>query len=298
VDGMVCAAQIIRHEKGSCKVLFSNARSIASKLEQIAKCDPLPQRLYVTDIPATSRAIECVKRLNKAGVKVYWIDHHPLPENGLIERLGRVCRKFIYHEAMSTPAGILLSNWLGEGEPYYRQIGKICYAYEKGTPWERDWFRLLASHVGKAEWGMLERLAFNRPHTTEDLRHIKSQKTADDLAGKILSEKPQVVVTANDKRLAIYDTSAQPGVFLGQKVFQRHDVDYCIIRITERKWQIAANHNRSLYLERLAGLHDLEGLKVRLAGRPDRLLSAEVISPQPVPQDAQEHIVAWAQGLL
>jgi len=298
VDGMVCAAQIIHREKGSCEVLFSNARLIANKLEQVVKRDSFPERLYVTDIPANSRAVDCVGKLTTAGVKVYWIDHHPLPENGLIERLRGVCRKFIYNEATSTPAGILLSEWLGEEEPYYRRIGKICYAYKKGTSWERNWFRLLAGHVGKAERGMLERLAFDRPFTDEDLLDIERQKAAEILTDKILSEKPQVVVTADGKRLAVYDTSGQPGVFLGQKVFRRHDVDYCIIRITERKWQIAANHNRSLSLRRLAGLHDIEGLKVRLAGRPDRLLSAEVIPPQPVPQDAQEHLVAWAQGLL
>jgi hypothetical protein len=193
---------------------------------------------------------------------------------------------------MNTPAGILLSEWLGEEEPYYRQIGKICYAYEKGTPWERDWFRLLASHVGKAKWDMLERLAFDRPHTHEDLRHIKRQKTKDGLADKILSEVPKVVVTSSEKRMAVYDTSDLPGVFLGQKVFQRHDVDYCINRISERKWQIAVNHKRNISLGRLVGLHQMRKLKVHLAGRPERLLSAEIISPQPVPQDAQNLLVA------
>ncbi len=298
VNGMVCAAQLIRREKGRCEVLFSSARWIAGKLEQVAQRKPLPERLYVTDIPANAHAAGWVERMVEAGVDVFWIDHHPLSEDGILERLSRACETVVYNESTSTPAGVLLGRWLGKEDPYCEQVAGICYAYEKGTEWERDWFRLLASQVGNAGVDVLGRLAFDQPHTQQDRLRIQEQRDVDDLAEKLLSEPPRTVTTADGKTMAVYDTSAMPRVFLGQKVFQRHDVDYCMIRISKGKWQIASNPDRSLPLRRLMGRHRMEGMEVEAAGRPDQLLAVEVIAPVPPPAESHERMAKWAHDLL
>ena len=72
----------------------------------------------------------------------------------------------------------LLGQWLGKEDPYCERIARICYAYEEGTEWERDWFRLLASQVGNAGVDVLERLAFDQPHTQEDRLRIHEQAGA------------------------------------------------------------------------------------------------------------------------
>jgi oligoribonuclease NrnB/cAMP/cGMP phosphodiesterase (DHH superfamily) len=108
VDGMVCAAQIIRREKTDWDVQFSNARYIKSKLRKILKLERLPKRIYITDIPANIKATELVEQLAKNGVEVFWIDHHPWPGTALAERLKQTCTCVVYNESMSTPAGVLV----------------------------------------------------------------------------------------------------------------------------------------------------------------------------------------------
>jgi hypothetical protein len=290
VDGMVCAAQLIRREGGNCEVAFSNARWIARKLEAALRSQATPHRVYVTDIPANGQAAAFVEQIMGAGAEVCWVDHHPWAD-GVVAQMQAVCTRLVYNEAISTPAGILLGQWLGEEDPYSRQIASICYAYETGTEWQRDWFRLLSSCIGKAGRLVLDRLAFDQPFTEEDLQAIQRQADADRAAETMLSAKPLVFRTATGKTVAVYDTSDKPGVFLGRKVFEHHEVDYCLVRISGLKWQLAARPDVHLPLHKLMGSHDLKGMRISIAGRPKRLLSIEVPAPATVPPDAQERII-------
>jgi len=297
VDGMVCAAQLIRRERGNCEVVFSNGRWIARKLEAVLRPQEKPRRVYVTDIPADAKAAAVVTQLMGAGTEVCWIDHHPWAD-GLVAQMQAICTKLIYNEALSTPAGILLGEWLGKEDSYCQQIASICYAYETGTAWQRDWFRLLSSCVGKAGQPTLDRLAFDRPFTEEDLQAIQRQGGADRVAEEMLSAEAPVVRTAAGKALAVYDTSDKPGVFLGRKVFAHHQVDYCLIRISDRKWQVASRPDVDLPLEKLMGLHDLDGTRISVAGRPKRLLAIAVSAPVTVLPDAHERIIDFVRRLL
>ncbi len=172
--------------------------------------------------------------LSENGTEIFWIDHHPW-QDGVKEAMQDYCVRIVYNESMQTPAGILMGDWLKDEDPYYDQIGKICYAYEKGTEWERSWFRLLSSYVGNSDRDVLERLAYNQELTDIDLQRIK-QKIKDEIsAEEILKLIPQTLVTQNDKNMTVYDTSKNKGIYLGQKVFEHHDVDYCLIRILQKK---------------------------------------------------------------
>jgi hypothetical protein len=250
----------------------------------------MPRRVYVTDIRADTQAARFVAELTGAGTQVNWVDHHPWAD-GLVAQMQSICTKLVYNDAMNTPAGILLGQWLGEEDPYCRQIGAICYAYEKGTSWQRDWFRLLSSCIGKAGRPILDRLAFDQPFTEEDLQAIQRQAGADQAAEKMLSAEPPVFRTATGKTVAVYDTSDKPGVFLGRKVFEHHEVDHCLVRISGRKWQLASRPHVRLPLDKLMGSHDLDGMRISIAGRPKRLVSIEVSTPATVPPDAHERII-------
>jgi hypothetical protein len=297
VDGMVCAAQLIRRERGNCEVVFSNGRWIAQKLEAVLRPQEKPRRVYVTDIPADAKAATFVAQLMGAGTEVYWIDHHPWAD-GLVEQMRAICTMLVYNEALSKPAGILLGDWLGKEDPYCQQIASICYAYETGTAWQRDWFRLLSSYVGKAGRPTLDRLAFDQPFTEEDLQAIRRQDDANRVAEEMMLAEAPVVRTAAGKALAVYDTSDKPGVFLGRKVFVYHQVDYCLIRISGRKWQVASRPDVDLPLEKLMGSHDLDGTSISVAGRPKRLLAIEVSVPATVPSDAHDRIIDFVRRLL
>ena len=230
VDGMVCAAQLILREKSDCDLSFSNAKYINFALNKILRSSQRPSRVYVSDIPANLEVAKALSALSGNGTEIFWIDHHPW-EDGVKEQIEDYCEKIVYNESLQTPAGILMGRWLEDEDPYYDQISNICYAYQKGTDWERSWFRLLSSYIGNSDRNVLERLAYNLDFTEDDLQRIEQKKEDEQTAKAILNSTPQTMETKGNKTMAVYDTSASKGIYLGHKVFEHHDVDYCLIRI-------------------------------------------------------------------
>ena len=291
VDGMVCAAQLIRREKSNCELSFSNAKYIKSALTRILRSSKKPPRIYVSDIPANSDITKVMSALLENGAEIFWIDHHPW-EPGVKEQAEKYCAKVVYNESLQTPAGILMARWLKDEDPYYDQIGKICYAYEKGTEWERSWFRLLSSYIGNSDRDVLERLAFNQDFTEDDLQRIEQKKTDEQEAEKILNNTPKTMPTQSNKSMAVYDTSKNKGLYLGHKVFEYHDVDYCLIRISENKWQLACNPSKKYSMRYIMGDQNIGSHVFSLAGRENELLAIEM-SGNRVHFDSHCQIINW-----
>ena len=132
VDGMVCAAQLIRLENSNYHLIFSNAKYVKNSLAQFLRISDKPHRIYISDIPANLKVAKILNELKKDGTQIFWIDHHPW-EDGVKEQIEDFCNKVIYNASLQTPAGVLMGRWLKEADPYYERIGNICYAYEKGT---------------------------------------------------------------------------------------------------------------------------------------------------------------------
>jgi hypothetical protein len=294
VDGMTCAAQLIRREQGECRIVYSNATWIARALQRVF--ESLPSRVYITDIPCNERAADVAEQMAAQGIGVHWIDHHGW-SGELLDRMKRSCARVIHNEAINTPAGVLLGAWLKHEDAYCEQIGGICYASEKGTDWERDWFRLLSSYVGRSDRAVLDGLAHGSEFSADDLQRIEGQRNLETQGEDILAVQPRTVTTHSGRRLAVYDTSATPGLYLGGKVFRHHPVDYCLVRIAAHKWQLASSPGSGLRLDGLVGSHDLDGLHIRAAGRPDRLLSVTT-GRSDIPSDAHHRITDWATNAL
>ena len=291
VDGMVCAAQLVRHEKSNCDLSFSNAKYIKSTLARILRTSQRPPKIYISDIPANSDVVKVMSALSENGTEIFWVDHHPW-EPGVKEQIEKYCKKVVYNESLQTPAGILMARWLKGEDLYYEQIGKICYAYEKGTEWERNWFRLLSSYIGNSDRGVLERLAFNQDFTEGDMQRIEQKKTDEQEAEKILNNTPKTMPTQSNKSMAVYDTSKNKGIYLGHKVFEYHDVDYCLIRISENNWQLACNPYRKHSMRHIMGDQNIGDQTFTLAGRENELLAIEM-SGNRVHFDSHRQIINW-----
>jgi hypothetical protein len=277
VDGMVCAAQLMRREKSNCQIHFSNARWVHRKLSCL-EADAV-SRLYIADIPASVSAVRIVEELIGRGIEVHWIDHHPC-DSGLVERLKRSCTRVEYNDELRTPAGVLLGRWLSGEDVHYLRIANICYCSEKGSEWERNWFRLLSSYTGKRDESVLdviERLAYDSDFSPDDLLRIESQIELEKLAEHVLEQEPLIVATRSGRQMVVYDVSDSPGVYLGKKVYQYHPVDFCLIRITTRKWQLSSAPGGTLLPSALVGDHRLGDAEVSVQGRPS-LLSLETTS--------------------
>ena len=298
IDGMVAAAIVIRKEgSADCEVAYSNARYISKKLHQTLGRESPPRRLYVCDIPSNADAYTAVNALNEMGVEVRWIDHHPW-DGVTPEQMKRVCKEVIYHEGTCTPAGVLAGEWQGTRDAHCSRIGRICYAYERGTEWERNWFRLLASYVGKCRKDVLERLAFDYPFTEDDRRRIAEQERTETAAEVMLAQPPRTVTTAKGRSMAVYETLSKPGVYLGRKVFDRHEVSFCLVQVLPRKWQIACRPGEGLSLASLIGEHTVQEVLLRVGGREKQLLAIEVLADPPATVDLHEAVVDWASGKL
>lgn len=292
VDGMVCAAQLILREKSDCDLSFSNAKYINFSLNKILRSSQRPSRVYVSDIPANLEVAKTLSALSENGTEIFWIDHHPW-QDGVKEQIEGYCKSVIYNASMQTPAGILMGKWLKDENTYFDQIGKICYAYEKGTEWERNWFRLLSSYIGKSERDVLERLAYNRNFTEGDLQRIEQKKEDEQKAQEILNNKPKTFETKSKKNIAVYDTSTSKGIYLGHKVFKHHDVDYCLIRISKTKWQLACNPSKKYSMKHLMGKQNIEEQVFSLAGRENELLAIEGQPSGNLKSNAHKLIVDW-----
>ncbi|MFC1792712.1 hypothetical protein ACFL3Q_03905 [Planctomycetota bacterium] len=292
VDGMVCAAQLIRREKSQCELRFSNAKYIKSALARILRSSRKPRRIYISDIPPNAEVVKIISTLKEHGTKVFWIDHHPW-EDDIREQIENCCDKVIYNESMQTPAGVLMGKWLQEEDPYYGQVGNICYAYEKGTEWERDWFLLLTSYIGNSGSDVLERLAYDHDFNTEDLQRIEQKKKDELKAAEVLIRTPCTMETRSGKTMAVYDTSKDPGIYLGHKVFDHQDVDYCLIHIMEKKWQLACNPSRKQSMKHLMGEKNIDGRTFSLAGRENELLAIESKLNENIKSEAHEMLIDW-----
>ncbi len=292
VDGMVCAAQLIRREKSQCELRFSNAKYIKPALARILRSSRKPRRIYISDIPPNAEVIKIISTLKEHRTKVFWIDHHPW-EDDVREQIGNSCDKVIYNESLQTPAGILMGRWLKDEDPYYDQMGNICYAYEKGTEWERSWFRLLSSYIGNSTQDVLERLAYNQDFTEDDLQRIEQKKEDEQAAKVILNNTPQTMETKGNKTMAVYDTSTNKGIYLGHKVFEHHDVDYCLIRILKTKWQLACSPSKKYSMKHLMGNKNIGGHVFSLAGRENELLAIEGQPSENLKSNMHKLIMDW-----
>ena len=292
VDGMVCAAQLIRLEKSQYELRFSNAKYIKSVLDRMLKSSLHPRKIYISDIPANLEVSEILSSLSKNEVEIFWIDHHPWGD-GVKESIESYCSEIVYNESLQTPAGVLMGRWLRDDDLYYEKVGNICYAYEKGNEWDRNWFRLLSSYIGKSSRGVLERLANNTDFTEDDLERIEQKKEDELRANEILKIKPKAMETKSNKSLAVYDTSEDQGIYLGHKVFEHHNVDYCLIRISKTKWQLACNPSKKYSMKHLMGEQNIEGYRFSLAGRENELLAIENQSARNLQIDLHGLLIDW-----
>jgi len=292
VDGMVCAAQLIRREKSQCDLRFSNAKYIKSALVHILRSSCKPHQIYISDIPANPEVIKIISTLKEHGTRIFWIDHHPW-EGEVREQIENCCDEVIYNESLQTPAGILMGRWLKDEDPYYEKVGNICYAYEKGSDWEGNWFRLLSSYIGNSKKDVLERLAYDQDFTEDDLQRIEQNKKDELKAQQILNETPQSFETKSKKSLAVYDTSEDQGIYLGHKVFDYHDVDYCLIHIMEKKWQLACNPSRKQSMKHLMGKKKIKGHVFALGGRENELLAIVSESNKNIKSEIHELLIDW-----
>ena len=108
----------------------------------------------------------------------------------------------------------------------------------------------------------------------------------------ILNRRPQIMKTKSNKTIAIYDTSKNQGIYLGHKVFDHHDVDYCLIHITEKKWQLASNPSRKQQMKHLMGKQNIEKNIFSIGGRENELLAIE-INKNVDSNEPHKHILNW-----
>ena len=116
-------------------------------------------------------------------------------------------------------------------------------------------------------------MAYNQDFTEYDLQRIEQKKEDELKAEEILNNKPQTIETKGNKTMAVYDTSKNKGIYLGHKVFEHHDVDYCLIRISKAKWQLACNPSKKYSMKHLMGKQNIEAHTFSLAGRENELLA-------------------------
>lgn len=296
VDGMTCAAQILRREEGNCEIVYSNARYLPATLKRVSLSEPRPDRLYITDLPASEASFRVAASIVSQGTEVLWVDHHDWPD-GLLSRMSEVGVSAIYRCGLDTPAGVLLGTYLSCEDSYCEQIGRICYASAHGTTWEREWFMRLSSSVGDCTRDVLERLAGNLPFTVEDREAIDLSIQREAMADEVLARPPLIETTGQHRLMAVYDTSGSPRLYLGKKVFARHDLRLCLHRISSTKWQLATAPGERIDMTSLVSkAHDIDS-QLHIGGRSHELLAIEFRGGD-MPDNMHERVVEFIKSTL
>ena len=74
VEGLVCAAMIMRVEEMNCEVVLSDITSVWDDIEIITTSACPPERLYVTNIDPGDKSTDVLAKLTQSGTTMIWIN--------------------------------------------------------------------------------------------------------------------------------------------------------------------------------------------------------------------------------
>ncbi len=138
-DGIISGA-LLKHFSPLAKVEVTSARGIRWALRALAKNPDKPHRLFITDVGIASESLADIEDalidLQKAGVKIYWYDHHPW-SNLSIDTAERDCADIIVNPKFRNAADIVFKRIIGEDDPYAAQLMRLIN--NKLTPEEEAW---------------------------------------------------------------------------------------------------------------------------------------------------------------
>ena len=299
VEGMVCAAQIMRKENRQCQVVLAEPGYCSSHLNPIYYRDQLPEAFYVANIEACVSSHYDARVLVKEGAVITWVDNHVWPER-IVASMEGACT-LLLHNSPPSRTSITLARWADLTDPYYIQMANIPTAVSDSEEWATMWYRLLTSHMAHLKPELLDRLAQGATFDQDDLKAIDNVIGWEKAKAEMKSRKPSRVKISDRRTMAVYDLSNyplfdMPGFFLSQYEFSRSKAEVCLIRTGELCWHAVRRPGSEYELRHLGGIVTSGDMQLQQNGRGDYLI-IRVMKP-PKYRDVHEAVIYYMHWYL
>ncbi len=291
-DGIISGA-LLKHFSPLAKVQVTTARGIQYALRSLAKNPDKPQRLFITDVGITSENLADIEDalidLQKAGVKIYWYDHHPWSPLS-IDTAERDCADLIVNPHFQNAADIVFKRITGEDDPYAAQLMRLINNKLKPEEeaWGKNWRLLILSVQSAPSAGeiadLITKIAADRSLSVADKFKIKRMADEEVIYKKFAEGKHREEKTQSGMKFLIVDLRVfreeydaegdlkrkfarhNPPASIGYDIVQYHNPDFYIMVLKNDRLSIRGGKERKFKVDALRGLKSIKGKPCRIAG--------------------------------
>ena len=291
-DGIISGA-LLKHFSPLAKVEVTSARGIRWALRALAKNPDKPHRLFITDVGIASESLADIEDalidLQKAGVKIYWYDHHPW-SNLSIDTAARDCADIIVNPKFRNAADIVFKRITGEDDPYAAQLMRLInnkLTSEEET-WGKNWRLLILATQSAPSFGdivdLITKIAGNKAMSVSDKFKIKRMAEEEVIYKKFAEGKHREEITQSGMKFLVvdlrvfreeYDTSGQlkkkfarhnPPASIGYDIVEYHNPDFYIMVLKNDRLSIRGGRDRKFKVDTIKEVKSIKGKPCRISG--------------------------------
>ncbi|MEA1927556.1 MAG: hypothetical protein U9N73_05070 [Candidatus Auribacterota bacterium] len=291
-DGIISGA-LLKHFSPLAKVEVTSARGVRWALRTLAKNPDKPHRLFITDVGISSESLADIEDalidLQKAGVKIYWYDHHPW-SNLSIDTAERDCADIIVDPKFRNAADIVFKRINGEDDSYASQLMRLINnkLNPEEVEWGKNWRLLILSTQSAPSRGdivdLIAKLAGDKTLSVSDKFKIKRMAEEEVVYKKFAEGKHREEVTQSGMKFLVvdlrvfreeYDESGHlkrkfarhnPPASIGYDIVQYHNPDFYIMVLKNDRLSIRGGVDRKFKVDTLKDLRSIKGNPCRISG--------------------------------
>jgi len=291
-DGIISGA-LLKHFSPLAKVEVTSARGIRWALRALAKNPDKPHRLFITDVGIASESLADIEDalidLQKAGVKIYWYDHHPW-SNLSIDTAARDCADIIVNPKFRNAADIVFKRITGEDDPYAAQLMRLINnkLTSEEEAWGKNWRLLILATQSAPSFGdivdLITKIAGNKAMSVSDKFKIKRMAEEEVIYKKFAEGKHREEITQSGMKFLVvdlrvfreeYDTSGQlkkkfarhnPPASIGYDIVEYHNPDFYIMVLKNDRLSIRGGRDRKFKVDTIKEVKSIKGKPCRISG--------------------------------
>lgn len=291
-DGIISGA-LLKHFSPLARVEITTVRGVQWALKNLAKNPDKPHRLFIADVGISSDSLANIEDalidLQKAGVKIYWYDHHPW-SNLSIETAERDVEDLIVDPRFQNAADIVFERIVGTDDPYAGQLMRLIR--NRLNPDEEEWgnqWRLLILSIQSAPSpgdvaDLVNKLAGDKELSVADKFKIKRMAEEEKTYKKFAEGKHREETTQSGMRFLVVDLRVfreeydeagnlkrkfarhNPPASIGYEIVNYHNPDFYIMVLTNERLSIRGGKERKFKVDALKDVKSIKGNPCRIAG--------------------------------
>lgn len=291
-DGIISGA-LLKHFSPLARVEITTVNGVRWALKSLAKNPDKPHRLFITDVGIASESLADIEdsliELQKAGVKIYWYDHHPW-SNLSIDTAERDCEDLIVDPSFRNAADIVFERITGKDNPYAGQLMRLINNRPKPeeAEWSNQWRLLILSVQSAPSPGdvadLIVKLAGNKDISVADRFKIKRMEEEENIYKKFAEGRHREETTQSGMKFLVVDLRVfrkeydedgnmkrkfarhNPPASIGYDIAQYHNPDFYILVLKNDRLSIRGGKERKFKVDALEGLKAIKGNPCRIAG--------------------------------